>query len=619
MHETDAPPRANLPLQYRLQVLRNALQVDTVAITRSAGRHGQVLVLAEGDETLAALTFLLPSPTQGSPVELRSSLGFDLPHPLQFASGWPLPGLSDHHVWVLDAHSSHPIHPGKLQVLEVSLSWLAHDLTHDHDQPPLAPGHRILDHLPTMVHLTDPNGLISFANRHWLARLGYQAEDVLRHSTLAFLTPESQQTYARVFPEYLRNGAIHELRVDFLTSAGEPFPVLASARTMRNQQGTLTGHYTVCSELITPRETLLPLEEELALKRGAFEHSPDAIILTDAERRVLYANDTAQRMFGYTEMELRGRSASIIYADPDAFHEAGRRIFHHHARYQTTPWRYTCKRADGTTFEAETMGGVLTDAGGHAIGFVGITRDTTERARAEKALRSSLNQVARKNRQLQVYTQAISHDLRAPLAAIHELLGWVQTDLAEGNGERASHSLRVVQDRIGQLHDTMNHLLEFAHHDASREDLEELTLTDLAQQLRSLRPLPEGFELHFDLQVDRIRTRSVPLRQVLLNLISNAVQHHDQSHGRIHVVARPLDGAVHFEVSDDGPGIKPTHRRRVFDPLVSLNTSGDPQHRGLGLALVQRMVQDAGGDVWIDDNTPRGTRMCFHWPLQEQA
>jgi signal transduction histidine kinase len=110
------------------------------------------------------------------------------------------------------------------------------------------------------------------------------------------------------------------------------------------------------------------------------------------------------------------------------------------------------------------------------------------------------------------------------------------------------------------------------------------------------------------------QTPRVPLEQVIRNLVSNAIKHHDRDDGAIEVFSRESGNFYEFAVSDDGPGIPPEFHDRVFQIFQTLKSRDEVEGSGMGLALVKKTVEAHGGNVTLESSGGRGTTFRFTWP-----
>jgi signal transduction histidine kinase len=219
----------------------------------------------------------------------------------------------------------------------------------------------------------------------------------------------------------------------------------------------------------------------------------------------------------------------------------------------------------------------------------------------------------------------ISHDLRTPLNSI---IGHTQL-LSMGIPDRLSEAglERVDRIRVGATHllYLIDQLLSFARLEAGSEDLhfQEVRADALAREVAAVvepLALDRGLAFHLDLPEGtplRLRTDPDRLRQVLLNLVGNAVKYTER--GEVRLVLRPLEeGGVLFRVEDSGIGIRPEHLEKIFDPFWQV----DPAQRasyggtGLGLSVVRHVLRMLGGDVTVESCLGQGSTFAVRLPSQ---
>ena len=108
-------------------------------------------------------------------------------------------------------------------------------------------------------------------------------------------------------------------------------------------------------------------------------------------------------------------------------------------------------------------------------------------------------------------------------------------------------------------------------------------------------------------------TQSLHLKQVFTNLIGNAIKYHDRPHGKIDILAIDREYLWQFTVSDDGPGIAPEHHKKIFGIFQTLKGRAENQGSGVGLAIVQKIVESRGGNVWVESALGQGSAFAFTW------
>jgi signal transduction histidine kinase len=233
---------------------------------------------------------------------------------------------------------------------------------------------------------------------------------------------------------------------------------------------------------------------------------------------------------------------------------------------------------------------------------------------AELAAERRAEELSRINDEVEKLFHAVSHDMRAPLRAVLNLAQWISEDLAAGNGEGVAAHVSQLSGRVSRLDLMMNDLLTYARAGRVEQAFESLQVSELLAEVRALAALPAAFEFSWAEPMPRIVTQRTLLVQVFLNLVGNAVKHHDKGQGRIHVQVTDLDSFVEFTVTDDGPGIPEKFRERIFGLFTTLKRRDEVEGSGMGLAFVQKVVRSVGGKIQAVGPEGRGATFVFTWP-----
>ena len=226
------------------------------------------------------------------------------------------------------------------------------------------------------------------------------------------------------------------------------------------------------------------------------------------------------------------------------------------------------------------------------------------------AHREAMDRLERLNTELRQFVKAAAHDLRSPLRQMAGLL-----DLLARAGQadqRGTDLIEMVQERCKHLVGLLDDLHAFAVA-GGESTICKVDLEPLVAQAWEFAGAGPGFAYETELDVGAVITMRAPLRQVLNNLVGNAIAHHDRDHGRVRVAIhwhRP--GELEVSVADDGPGIPKNRRQWVLGPL---NRGTNSQGSGLGLAVVDKVVQEQGGELRLTEGLDgRGLAVRVVWP-----
>lgn len=215
------------------------------------------------------------------------------------------------------------------------------------------------------------------------------------------------------------------------------------------------------------------------------------------------------------------------------------------------------------------------------------------------------------------FVASVSHELRTPLQAVLLFAQLLRMGRASSPAER-EEALGIIERETERLVALVERVLAFAGSGDVPRESEAPERTDLAEVVRetvdAFRPLAEGegVRVRVELPADLPPVRGSPraLRQVLFDLLDNAVRHGPRGQA-VEVRARAEDGRVDLVVDDEGPGIPPRERERVWEPFVRLEGggAGEGSGSGIGLAVVRDAVEAMGGRAWIEDAPGGGARV----------
>lgn len=256
------------------------------------------------------------------------------------------------------------------------------------------------------------------------------------------------------------------------------------------------------------------------------------------------------------------------------------------------------------------------DGAGQVEGVVTLLTDITDHKTLEKRLAQQARDLSRSNEELEQFAYVASHDLKAPLRGIDNLVTWIEEDLEGSLTGDTQTNMNLVKSRVRRLESLLDDLLAYSR--AGRVDAapERVDTRALVQELAELLTPPEGFVITGDASLPTIRTSRSPLAQVFQNLMSNAIKHHDHpGDGHIWIEATDSPSSVEFVVSDDGPGISPQYRERVFGMFQTLKPRDEVEGSGMGLAIVRKLAESQGGRAWLTDRIGgRGLSVHIIWP-----
>lgn len=407
------------------------------------------------------------------------------------------------------------------------------------------------------------------------------------------------------------------------------------------------------------------LRESEAKLRGLYELSPLGIALTDVKGRYVEFNESFRRICGYSEEELKALDYWTLtprkYADDEAKQLESLVEVGHYG-----PFEKEYVRRDGTLIPLRLSGVLVTDCNGKdfiwsivediterkqseaALHRVrekletrvqertaelvkanhDLSREVAERRRAEqelKELNETLEQrvtlrtheAKRRAEELEQFAYVTSHDLKAPLRGIANLADWLQEDLAGNLGTETAEQFSLLQDRVRLMQALIEGLLEYSRVGRTHGVVETVDTRELLDEILGMLALPADVSIDVTSEMPVLQTDRLRLGQVFSNLIGNAVKHHTGTEVHVRVTAREVGGFYEFSVADDGPGIAPEYREKVFMMFQTLTPRDMGNDSGIGLALVKKIVEEKGGSITLESEEHVGSVFRFLWPKQD--
>lgn len=346
-----------------------------------------------------------------------------------------------------------------------------------------------------------------------------------------------------------------------------------------------------------------------------------AIFMIDPEGYIVSWNRGAEAIKGYTAEEVIGRHFSMFYTDEELAREEpqynlGQALAR--GRYETEGWR---KRKDGSLFWGDVIFTALYDEQGRLRGFSKVTRDTTERKNAEEhiitlndTLKEKIAELEMVNNELEAFSYSVSHDLRAPLRAIHSYTQILSEEYTDSLGDDAKRKMGRVMFNAKKMGRLIDDLLAFSKvgkkelqkdvvdmASAARVALKEVenSTPDTGQSVL-VKPLPTAYA---DYSL---------VKQVFCNLLSNAIKYSQHAERpEIEVGAVQQQGETIYYVKDNGVGFDMRHYDKLFGVFQRLHGSDEFEGTGVGLALVKRIVGKHGGRIWANAEPGKGATFSF--------
>jgi signal transduction histidine kinase len=235
--------------------------------------------------------------------------------------------------------------------------------------------------------------------------------------------------------------------------------------------------------------------------------------------------------------------------------------------------------------------------------------------RADELARLSV-ELKRSNQDLDQFAYVASHDLKAPLRGIANLTEWIEEDLGDALSSQSREHMQLLKGRVHRMEALIDGILAYSRAGRAHEEPVEVDVGALVAECVELLAPPPETEVVVRPGMPTLVTERVPMQQVFMNLIGNAIKYNRRPGARVEIASEPDGAAYRFAVSDNGPGIEPRYRERIWQIFQTLAARDKVEGTGIGLSVVRKIVETRGGTAWLESEVGTGTTFYFTWPSQ---
>jgi PAS domain S-box-containing protein len=477
----------------------------------------------------------------------------------------------------------------------------------------------------------DENGVYTYSSQKGFDYFGPIRENVIGKTPFDFMLPDEAKRMAGIFMEIIKNKApIKDLENWNITASGDIICLLTNGVPILDEQGNLKGYRGV--------------DKDITERKRAED------ILKKSESSLIEAQKTAK--MGNWELSFIDNSAKwsencfILYGyEPFTFEPT---FEHFKERVHPEDWHIIDESIKGIVkgeTPADSESRIILPDGtirclkniivpvfvdDKLVGIKGINVDITERKQADQEIQKLNEELEQRvtertaqllaaNIELEKFSYTASHDLRTPLRALNGYASILLEDYADSIDVDGVRMLHVIQDNANKMSFLIDDLLAYSRLGHKEMNISEINMFEMAESVyNELINKPGNENIDFRLQKipDAYGDPSL-IRQVLINLIGNAIKYTSKIHDRIIEITHRKEGNESiFSITDNGAGFDMAQYPKMFGVFQRLHTSKEFEGNGIGLAIVQRIIESHRGRVWAEGEINRGATFYFSLPLK---
>jgi PAS domain S-box-containing protein len=361
----------------------------------------------------------------------------------------------------------------------------------------------------------------------------------------------------------------------------------------------------------------ISLEKELSLVRHALDKSA-IVAVTDRAGKIIHVNDKFCEISKYPREELLGQNHRIInsgYHDKDFFVEMWKTI----SSGKIWEGEVRNRAKDGSYYWVNTTIVPFADESGHPFQYVAIRYEITQRKQAEEQLRIYAERLEASNRELQDFASVAAHDLQEPLRKIQAFGDRLKTRFSANLPDEAKDYLERMLVSAGRMRRLIDDLLTYSRVTTQAKPFEPTDLNEVLSDVLSdleLRIEQAGAQIEKG-PLPMIDADAVQMRQVLQNLIANALKFHRPGVApKVAVSAKAEGRSLVISIADNGIGFEEKYLDRIFTIFQRLHGKHQYEGTGVGLAVCRRIAERHGGTITAKSTPGEGTVFLVRLPMK---
>ncbi|MDI1303401.1 MAG: ATP-binding protein, partial [bacterium] len=405
-------------------------------------------------------------------------------------------------------------------------------------------------------------------------------------------------TYRILFPDN---------RIKYISEIGQPF---------KNEKGEvvgLQGSIQDVTEKTLAEQKIAEKAKEINDIRSALDEST-IVTITDQKGIITFVNDKFCSISKYSKEELLGQYHYVNNPEYQ-LNKFIKNIWKTIASGKVWKGDIKNRAKDGSYYWVNSTIVPFLDNEGKPYQYIAISSDITDQKLAKENLSLALTTLEKTNKELDQFAYIVSHDLKAPLRAINNLAEWIVEDMPEMPKD-VNANFGLLRGRILRMENLINAVLDYSRIGRTKIEKQTTDITKMLHQVVDSIVPTEGFEIYIAENIPEIKIARILFQQIFSNLISNSVKYNDKPIGKIECLYESLPDFHQFTIKDNGPGIAEEYHEKVFKVFQTIEARDKKESTGIGLSIVQKIIEEAGGSIRIESAVGEGASFIFTIPKE---
>jgi len=275
-------------------------------------------------------------------------------------------------------------------------------------------------------------------------------------------------------------------------------------------------------------------------------------------------------------------------------------------------------RKDGSRVPIELLVSITLDMEGNPEYYYSFITDITERKKTESIIETAMSELRRSNQELERFAYVSSHDLQEPLRMVTLYSQLLERRYKDRLDDDADDFIEYIVENAKRMKYLIDDLLEYSRVTSQAKEFENIELEKVLEYVLSNLSIPI-VENNINITYNSLPTVFADknqMLQVFQNLITNAIKFRGKESPKIDITAQKGEKEWIFAVKDNGIGINPNHQKQIFEVFKRLHTREEYPGTGIGLSIVQKIIERHGGRIWVESEPGKGSKFYFTIPIK---
>lgn len=464
------------------------------------------------------------------------------------------------------------------------------------------------------VVVTDLHGLIVLVNKRAEEIFGFEDGEMIGYAVENLFPDEMSDKHLESGHDFISN-----LTGKYTTGESTQSSVLTACKKNKkeiyvsiNSNPVKVGEQDLIVSFI--KDVTISENLELRFHKMVGEIQDYSIVFLDVKGEITNWNKGVERILGYSDEEIISKNCRIFFLEEDRNGVIPEMLLEKASLNGRAEYEGWLVRKDSSPFWASVILTALYNNSGRVLGFSKVTRDLTERKRAEEMVKSQAEELQLKNKELENFTYIASHDLQEPLSTVTSMVELIRDESDFKFSADTEEYFSFIEEAVSRMRNLIKGLLKYSRLGRNREllsvNLQEL-IEDVQQDLNN-RIKAESAIIEVVDPLPEINGFPVELRLLFQNIIGNALKFvSPERKPHIRIYANEFGNYWKFAIEDNGIGIKENYLSKIFVIFQRLNDKSLYEGDGIGLAHCKKIVDIHEGTIWAESEFGQGTTFYF--------